>query len=130
MIYTFCLNNKENASGNKTRVWRSRRTLNKSELITIKRELGKDVDDHKTSNTESLPQILFTFKRLFINITTAFKSQRIAHTKPRHGRKNFCVSRCIDFLNPALKIITSYTIPSVYKGRNRIIACVLCGRRI
>lgn len=55
MIYTFCLNNKENASGNKTRVWRSRRTLNKSELITIKRELGKDVDDHKTSNTESLP---------------------------------------------------------------------------
>ena len=57
MIYTFCLNNKENASGNKTRVRRLRHTLNKFKLITIKRELGKDVDDHKTSNTECLSQI-------------------------------------------------------------------------
>lgn len=103
MIYTFCLNNKENASGNITRVWRSRRTLNKSELITIKRELGKDVDDHKTSNTESLPQILFTFKRLFINITTAFKSQRIAHTKPLHGRKNFAFLVALIFSIPPLE---------------------------
>ena len=116
MIYTFCLNNKENASGNKTRVWRSRRTLNKSELITIKRELGKDVDDHKTSNTESLPQILFTFKRLFIKYHNRFqKSKNSAHeTTPR--KEKFCVSRCIDFLNPAFRIITSYAIPFVKKG--------------
>jgi len=33
MIYTFCLNNKENVSENKTRVRRLRHTLNKSELI-------------------------------------------------------------------------------------------------
>lgn len=32
-FYTFCLNNKENASGNKTRVRRLRHTLNKSKLM-------------------------------------------------------------------------------------------------
>ena len=84
-FYTFCLNNKENASGNKTRVRRLRHTLNKSKLITIKRELGKNVDDHKTSNTESLSQILFTFKRLFIRYHNRFqKSKHSAHkTSPR-----------------------------------------------
>lgn len=85
MIYTFCLNNKENASGNKTRVRRLRHTLNKFKLITIKRELGKDVDDHKTSNTESLSQILFTFKRLFIKYHNRFqKSKNSTHeTSPQ-----------------------------------------------
>lgn len=85
MIYTFCLNNKENASGNKTRVRRLRHTLNKFKLRTIKRELGKDVDDHKTSNTECLSQILFTFKRLFIKYHNRFqKSKNSAHeTSPR-----------------------------------------------
>lgn len=64
----------------KTRVRRLRLTLNKSELITIKRELGKDVDDHKTSNTGSLSQILFTFKRLFIKYHNRFqKSKNSAH---------------------------------------------------
>lgn len=69
----------------KTRVRRLRHTLNKSKLITIKRELGKDVDDHKTSNTESLSQILFTFKRLFIKYHNRFqKSKNSAHeTSPR-----------------------------------------------
>ena len=80
MIYKFCLNNKENASGNKTRVRRLRHTLNKSKLITIKRELGKDVDDHKTSNTKCLSQILFTFKRLFIKYHNRFqKSKNSTH---------------------------------------------------
>ena len=90
-FYTFCLNNKENASGNKTRVRRLRHTLNKSKLITIKRELGKDVDDHKTSNTECLSQILFTFKRLFIKYHNRFqKSKHRAHeTSPR--KENFLV---------------------------------------
>lgn len=85
MIYTFCLNNKENGFGNKTRVRRLRHTLNKFKLITIKRELGKDVDDHKTSNTECLSQILFTFKRLFIKYHNHFpKSKHRAHkTSPR-----------------------------------------------
>lgn len=52
---------------------------------TIKRELGKDVDDHKTSNSECLSQILFTFKRLFIKYHNRFqKSKHRAHeTSPR-----------------------------------------------
>ena len=43
MLYTFCLNNKENGFGNKTRVRRLRHTLNKFKLITIKRRFPKSI---------------------------------------------------------------------------------------
>ena len=77
----------------KTRVRRLRHTLNKSELITIKRELGKDVDDHKTSNTACLSQILFTFKRLFIKYHNRFqKSKHRAHETSPQKEKFLCFS--------------------------------------